>query len=289
MFTSRAFPSLNASTIFSTTLNLLHSQHGYEKPLCGDALQELGSNGISYLDLDLVLGVDPEERSNEKDAEHLFVSHPMEYTQTSSYYSPCALTPLSDLIGLLDANMGYRQWFFTLEPKASWGGTAKERADPALAEPAAILQALLKIVQTHRLTPKQCGIIVPPPDPKTNLRELFVAFSPHCDLVFPVRRNDVAPTSIEMELNGYNYLMPTVELHPDHPHYPGRKTPPIFMEALSILWIVDTWQDLELVATFARRTQVTLSGGCVGIVSNYPKKIVALLNDDSWCSEPAAV
>lgn len=121
---------------------------------CKESIMQLKNIGVHSFDLDLVLH---ESSDNAK----LIVSHPMEFKRESDNYSPCSLLSLDEVIFILDEVYGkQRNWFFSLEPKASWGRTEKEKNDIALVEPVRIMTELLSVITENNLEKNQCAVII---------------------------------------------------------------------------------------------------------------------------------
>ena len=234
------------------------------QPSCTDALSQLKQIGVNHLDLDLVF---------DKSTDTIVVSHPMEFKRESMYYSPCSLMPLDNLIEVLD-EVYNGSWFISLEPKASWGRTAKEQSDPALVEPIQIMEKLLKIFVTHDLDKSKCAVII---DVNTvNGSEelnIFQKLLNHSQLFVGKRNSDeVADT---MDASGFRYdkIMPTIEFHHNHPRNQGMYVPKQ-INPQSIFWVIDNEEDLRFAADLQPH----------GIVTNSPKDIVKIINDPNWCS-----
>jgi hypothetical protein len=252
------------------------------QPTCVQALEQLRSNKIRYLDVDLVY--DPKKSK-------LMVSHPMEFKRTTQYYSPCALIPLTDLIELLDqVYEGRKNWTFSLEPKANWDRNEEE--DVALQPPAVVLEAVLKVAQTYKLEPSSFIFIVDSNkviDKKE--KELMTQLQPHCDLSFAIRRHELPTAKKGLQLMIYKYLMPTIEFHPGHTNSEGGKdlktldtkddalslnsVQAMVPEMKSIYWIMDSRADLERAAS--------LRSSSLGMISNHPIEMTKIIHDDAWC------
>ncbi len=239
-----------------------------QQPTCKEALSKLHDIGVNHIDLDLVLSYNNENPT-------IYVSHPMEFKKESSYYSPCSMTPLKELITLLDAEYGKNNWFTSLEPKASWGRTEKEMNDVALVEPVQIMTELLKILEEHNLTSKkQCAVIidvetVQGSEESKKLEELLS----YCQLFVGKRKTDKVEDSLHKKGFRYDKVMPTIEFHPEHQGHVGL-TVPSSINKDSLYWVIDDAKDLYLAAKLKPN----------GIVSNEPEEIVSIIKKSAWCN-----
>lgn len=239
------------------------------QPSCKAALSMLKDKGVNHLDLDLVL----DEGKDNKSAK-VVVSHPMEFKRESTYYSPCSLLALNDLIQILDEVYGKSKWFISLEPKASWGRTQEEMKDIALVEPKKIMSKLLEILVKFNLREDQCAVIIDVNSIHNNQeKETFKKLLDHCQLFLGKRRTDLVENTMEIGGFHYNKIMPTIEFHPNHNGHEGL-TVPQQINQQSIYWVVDNAKDLRLAADLHPH----------GIVSNNPIEIVRIINDPNWCS-----
>ncbi len=239
-----------------------------EQPTCEESLTQLKSMGVNHLDLDLVLN------ESSASAPYLVVGHPMEYKRTSDYYSPCANAEFEVMVQTLFKVYG-KDFFISLEPKASWGMSQTEFSDPALTNlPSNILKALLESVERNELN-GHCAAIV-----ELNLKQeqaeleeekqILSKILKHCQLFRGIRLADGAPQS----LKEYDILMPTIEFHPSHSHNTGSSLPHSLSEK-SVFWVIDNEENLQFAADLRPN----------GIVSNSPKNIVEILNSPEWCKE----
>ena len=260
-----------------------HDSGQSAQPSCRDSLERLRSVGVTHLDLDLVLGPEPDDDEADRyrwvfdeDADNeLLVAHPMEYKRESSYYSPCANQKFDDVVGYLKDVYGDEDWFISLEPKASWNNSPEELSDLALTSfPSDILQVLLDKVQEHNLK-GHCAAIVEIKQDERFQREtdrqmsLLEEIRRHCQLYRGIRLQDGAPTTMD----GYDVLMPTIEFHPSHPHNADHVSIPDDISRKSIFWVVDSEADLDRAAELRP----------YGIVSNTPGRIVDIIKSKSWC------
>ncbi len=248
------------------------SNSDQNQPSCKEALSELRKTKVNHVDLDLVFD---ENNTNNNDEPTIYVSHPMEFKKESSYYSPCSMTPLHQLIPLLDNEYGSGKWFFSLEPKASWGRTDKEINDVALVEPLKMMTALLKILDQFKLKNSQCAVII---DANTvtgsDEVNMFEQLLKHCQLFNGKRNTDIVDSTLDVGVYRYDKIMPTIEFHPDHAGNKGLTVPENILQD-SIFWVVDNADDLLLAA------KLTPSG----IVSNKPKEIVSIITSEAWCEQ----
>lgn len=241
-----------------------------QQPSCEESLLELKNIGVNHLDLDLVL---------ESMTEHprLIVGHPMEYKQISDYYSPCANSDFDDLVGLLKKVYGQEDFFISLEPKASWGKTEKELADVALTNlPSSILEKLLDAVRRNDLKGKCAAIVeINPAQDREELdveNRLLKEIMEYCQLFKGI---GLSYGPLPQSMGKYDIIMPTIEFHPDHPHNAEsiKRTIPKELWKTSVFWVVDNEENLDFAADLRPK----------GIVSNSPKNIVSIINDNKWC------
>ena len=250
-----------------------------EQPSCHDALVQLKGIGVNHLDLDLVLDEQHSIKSSESEAEpRLVVAHPMEFKQTSNYYSPCANTELDEMVHTLKKVYG-TDFFLSMEPKAAWGNTQKELEDKALTNlPSAILDEFLRAIRRNELE-GHCAAIVEiseAQDDKELEKELALLkeILEYCQLFRGIRITDKPPQS----MGDYDIIMPTIEFHPSHAHNVKGQSIPKELWNKSIFWVVDSVEDLHLAADMRP----------YGIVSNSPKNIVDILEEEEWCKETTA-
>ena len=152
---------------------------------CKEALTQLRNIGVHALDLDLVL-------DGLSDNSKILVSHPIEFKRQSNNYSPCSLLPLDHVIFLLDEVYGEeRNWFFSLEPKASCGRTQNEMNDFALVEPFKIMSELLRVIMKNKLDKNQCAVIIDVNTIKGHEEyDLSDRLLQHCQLFIGKRKSD---------------------------------------------------------------------------------------------------
>mmetsp|Transcript_28743 Transcript_28743/g.41945 ORF Transcript_28743/g.41945 Transcript_28743/m.41945 type:complete len:404 (+) Transcript_28743:42-1253(+) len=266
------------------------------QPTCKAALIDLRSYGVRYFDIDLVYGPHPDDADGASEKKTLYLAHPMEYFKTSTYNSPCSLTPLSDFLELLNTfynDSDDNRWYITMEPKASWGGNTQKDDKKTMAPATEVLAALLDIAQEHDLQPSQCALIILPGQVRSPKESHLVSeLKKHCDLDLAIKLTDLESAMKALTLSGfeYQYVMPTIEFHPDHQSHPDEKTVGekndhklTTSEALekirntvpnAIFWIIDTRKDLQMAASL----------DAYGIVSNRPHEVVKWITDDKWCS-----
>ena len=249
---------------------------------CLDGLRHLLTNGIFYLDLDLIY-----------DALHdqLVVAHPMEFQGTTQFYSPCAKQPLETVLTLLEdaatfvsnsnsnSNSNKSQqknpsWFVSLEPKADWERTStydrNGNMDPTalLQEPLVLLEQTLAVLKKLNIQPTQCALYIDlnkldtKPKEQDSTPELDIVtqhLTRYCRLALAMKRSDRAEDLLPRQPLSYDYLVPTIEFHPAHPNHAattGQDSLQKIQTSLRhqnnnlrvIYWIVDTAEDLERVA-----------------------------------------
>ena len=76
-------------------------------------------------------------------------------------------------------------------------------------------------------------------------------------------------------MGNYDILMPTIEFHPNHSHNTEHKSIPEELWPMSVFWVVDNEENLDLAASLRPD----------GIVSNTPKDIISIIHSDKWCDE----
>mmetsp|Transcript_3119 Transcript_3119/g.4159 ORF Transcript_3119/g.4159 Transcript_3119/m.4159 type:complete len:334 (-) Transcript_3119:247-1248(-) len=246
---------------------------------CQDALKELRDIGVNHLDVDLVLEV-KQIRKSSSTSKRLIVAHPMEYKQTSSYYSPCANTLFSDFFKLVSEAYGNDDFFISMEPKASWHQSDEEIEDSALAQPIEILSEVKQQLENVHLNRSLCAIIVDLKliEPDSEERETLKAIQEQCQLYTGVRVSDPVPKIGHTDIwDEYDAIMPTIEFHPRHANRKEiDQSYPDELLSKSVFWVVDNRDDLILASEFSP----------MGIVSNRPKDIVSIIRDDSsWCTK----
>lgn len=289
---------------------------------CRDGLRRLLKNGIFYLDLDLIY-----------DAVHhqLVVAHPMEFQGTTQFYSPCAKQPLETVLTLLEeaatdvsksnSNNNNQQkqpsWFVSLEPKADWDRAAtydsNGNIDPTalLQEPLVLLEQTLAVLKKLNIPPTQCALYIDTNklDTKSNEQDskldiVTLHLTRYCRLALAMKRSDRAKDLLPKQPQvSYDYLVPTIEFHPTHPHHAattGHHSLQQIQTSLLhrndnlrvIYWIVDTAEDLERVAQLllvlsddSNLSDIEDSTARGGIVSNRPLEMVRILSAPSWCPD----
>ncbi|GFH47784.1 hypothetical protein CTEN210_04259 [Chaetoceros tenuissimus] len=253
------------------------------QPTCEESLFKLKEINVNHFDVDLVLNGD-----------ELIVAHPMEFKRESSYYAPCSNLPIDDFLSFIQKVFTKDEdYFISFEPKAAWDNTAVQLEDKALTNlPSDILLKFQQAMQKHDMK-HHCAAIVDirttdqtshPVQEIEKQKEILKEILQMCLHFSGIRISDPVPQSTGV----YDYIMPTIEFHPNHPHNPykasdndgnkllrtgKKKTIPDKVLKKSILWVVDTAQDLEMAAELRP----------YGIVSNVPLVLNELMKQDSWC------
>lgn len=253
------------------------------QPTCEESLLKLKEINVNHFDVDLVLNGD-----------ELIVAHPMEFKRESSYYAPCSNLPIDEFLSLIQkVYTNDEDYFISFEPKAAWDNTDAQIEDQALTNlPSDILSKFQQAMQKH-IMKHHCAAIVDirttdqtshPVQEIEKQKSIMKEILQICLHFSGIRISDPVPQSTGV----YDYIMPTIEFHPHHPHNPYQKTDvdggkllrkgrhttiPDKVLKKSIMWVVDTAQDLEMAAELRP----------YGIVSNVPLVLHELVNQDSWC------
>lgn len=253
------------------------------QPTCEESLLKLKEINVNHFDVDLVL-----------DGNELIVAHPMEFKRESSYYAPCSNMPIDKFLSLIHKIYTKNDdYFISFEPKSAWDNTDAQLEDKALTNlPSDILSKFQQAMQTHDMK-NHCAVIVDirstdqtshPVQEIEKQKSIMKEILQMCLHFSGIRISDPVPQSTGV----YDYIMPTIEFHPNHPHNPYKKsdndgdkllrkgqvtTIPYKVLKKSIMWVVDTAQDLEMAAELRP----------YGIVSNVPLMLHELMNQDSWC------
>ena len=237
---------------------------------CLEGLAQLKSYNISYLDLDMIY--DPS-------SDQIVIAHPTEFKGTAECRSPCALTPLQSLFKLLQNVFEQEPWLVSLEPKVDWYRTNDSKS--LLKEPTVVLEHTLSVMEQFDMKPTHCTLFVDANRVIAAEEPLLNKLSRHCSLSYAVRRHEGLDAQKAVQRMDFEYIMPTIEFHPSHPHYrdtTGIESLRITQQTVpkSVYWEVDTKEDLERVASFRG----------AGLVSNRPLFVAELLQDPkhSWCS-----
>jgi len=249
------------------------------KNYCLWGLQQLYANKIHYLDLDLIY---------DRIQQVLVVAHPMEFTNKTHIYSPCAKQPLETVLQLLDQAMPNREWFVSLEPKANWE-RQEQGIDSVLQEPMLSLQQILVVVQKIKLQPTQCTLIIDANQINDEEISLVTDLREHCSFSLAMKGDNGMRAQEAAEVWNYEYVMPSIEYHPKHANYAATAGVEVLRHIQeqfipkTIYWTVDTTEDLERVAQ--------LQGFHGGIVSNRPIEMVRILTDKryGWCPTKGVV
>mmetsp|Transcript_3862 Transcript_3862/g.6441 ORF Transcript_3862/g.6441 Transcript_3862/m.6441 type:complete len:329 (-) Transcript_3862:471-1457(-) len=240
---------------------------------CRNAMEQLKRIGVHHLDLDLVLTTTDKDDGIASNT--LIVAHPMEYKHTTPTYSPCGNTPFNEMINLLKTVYN-DNFFISMEPKAAWRQTTQELNDVALIHPPSrILEKLLELIEFNELAGHCAAIVELNYQLKDEAElhrqeELLRRITQHCQLFKGIRLSDDVD-KLHHDVEEYDAIMPTIELHSRHPRNVEGKVMQQELWSKSIVWVVDNEVDLEFAADVSPR----------GIVSNTPQEIVRIL--EGWC------
>mmetsp|Transcript_3768 Transcript_3768/g.5628 ORF Transcript_3768/g.5628 Transcript_3768/m.5628 type:complete len:350 (-) Transcript_3768:40-1089(-) len=280
-FHSGSFHIFSHRSFFDKEKNAIKALSETSITTCKEALIKLKSIKVNHIDIDVVLDIDKTGNKNHS----LKVAHPVEFKQTSAYYSPCANQELDVFLQTMHYvfnDKDGQNYFVSMEPKAAWKRTQKESDDEALAPPIMVLQSLKASIDKAKEfvgsenTKQRYAVIMDP-----NLlqgreeNDLFLDLKRRCQLFIGYRMSD----NVAADLSIYDGIMPSIEFHPKYIHHHHSLQEHDSMKTLeqarekSIYWIVDNEEDLKLTAALRP----------LALVSNRPEHIVSLIENESFC------